>query len=111
MELIDLLFKPKLTRRFEMKIKLGQVPSIREACKQLPPVENKDVAITKSKAIKLLEAEIKHLQKIGYTFQQIADFLTNQGLPIKASTINKAMRVERKKRPIGSKSDAAVNSI
>jgi hypothetical protein len=111
MELIDLLFKPKLTRRFEMKIKLGQVPSIREACKQLPPIENKDVAITKSRAIKLLEGEIKHLQKIGYTFQQIADFLTQQGLPIKASTINKAMRVERKKRPLNPKTELAKNSM
>jgi hypothetical protein len=92
-----------------MKIKLGQVPSIREACRQLPPIENKEVAITKSKAIKLLEADIKNLQKIGYTFQQIADFLTNQGLPIKASTINKAMRVERKKRPLNQKSEPATN--
>jgi hypothetical protein len=94
-----------------MKIKLGQVPSIREACRQLPPVENKDLGITKSKAIKLLEVEIKHLQKIGYTFQQIADFLTEQGLPIKASTINKSLKVERKKRQVAQKSELISSSI
>lgn len=93
-----------------MKIKLSQVPSIREACRQLPPIENKDVAITKSKALKLLEADIKHLQKNGYTFQQIADFLTGQGFPVKASTINKALRVERKKRSAIPKSEPITNS-
>lgn len=89
-----------------MKIKLNQLPSIKEACRQLPPVENTEVGVTKSKAIKLLESDIKHLQKIGYSFKQIADFLTEQGLPVKASTINKALRTERKKKQSGPKLDS-----
>ena len=71
-----------------MGYKVGIIKEIAEQLKELPAMEESSREISKQEAINLLAGEIKELQTgKNYTFDQIAEILSNRGLQITGKTL------------------------
>lgn len=66
---------------------VAQAELLADKLRALPAIENKNRAISKAEEIKLLAREIAALQERNYSLQQIAEFLTSEGLDIGTATL------------------------
>lgn len=66
---------------------LAHAEALAEKLRALPAIENKTRPISKAEEIKLLAGEIATLQQRNYSLQQIAQFLTGEGLGISTATL------------------------
>ncbi len=66
---------------------IAQAEALAEKLRALPAIENKNRPISKAEEIKLLADEIAALQERNYSLQQIAEFLTGEGLEISTATL------------------------
>jgi hypothetical protein len=78
------------------KISLDKVLEISDSLNKLPKNNNKRIFISKQKAIKEMSKSIECLRKKNYTFEEIANTLTNNGLDISAVTLRNYMQRAKK---------------
>jgi len=69
-----------------MKYSHDKLEAVAEQLRSLPPV-NSSPTHSKAEAVQFLAGEIEELQKRGYSFAQIADALSNNGVDISAKTL------------------------
>ena len=88
---------------------IAQAEALAEKLRALPAIENKNRPISKAEEIKLLADEIAALQERNYSLQQIAEFLTGEGLEISTATLKNYLQRSKatSKRPSKKKSAAA----
>lgn len=88
---------------------IAQAEALAEKLRALPALENKNRHISKAEEIKLLAGEIAALQERNYSLQQIADFLTGDGLEISTATLKNYLQRSKSaaKRPTKKKAAAA----
>ena len=80
---------PKLTRSL--------VDEAADKLKSLGPIPKEQQEVSKIDAIKLLRGQIKALQKKGYSMEQVAETLTEYGIPITAATLSSYLNKTKKK--------------
>lgn len=80
---------PKLTRSL--------VDEAADKLKSLGPIPKEQQEVSKIDAIKLLRSQIKALQKKGYSMEQVAETLTECGIPITAATLSSYLNKTKKK--------------
>lgn len=71
---------------------LADVERIREAMKAMPDVKPEERTLNNQQAISELTAEITEMRQRGYTWEQVADFFTENGIAIKATTLKSYAR-------------------
>ena len=88
---------------------VAQAEALAEKLRALPAIENKNRPISKAEEIKLLAGEIAALQERNYSLQQIAEFLTGEGLEISTATLKNYLQRSKatSKRPSKKKPAAA----
>lgn len=88
---------------------IAQAEALAEKLRALPAIENKNRPISKAEEIKLLAGEIAALQERNYSLQQIAEFLTGEGLEISTATLKNYLQRSKatSKRPSKKKPAAA----
>lgn len=88
---------------------IAQAEALAEKLRALPAIENKNRPISKAEEIKLLADEIAALQERNYSLQQIAEFLTGEGLEISTATLKNYLQRSKatSKRPSKKKPAAA----
>ncbi len=88
---------------------VAQAEALAEKLRALPAIENKNRPISKAEEIKLLADEIAALQERNYSLQQIAEFLTGEGLEISTATLKNYLQRSKatSKRPSKKKPAAA----
>lgn len=88
---------------------IAQAEALAEKLRALPAIENKNRPISKAEEIKLLASEIAALQERNYSLQQIAEFLTGEGLEISTATLKNYLQRSKatSKRPSKKKPAAA----
>ena len=88
---------------------VAQAEALAEKLRALPAIENKNRPISKAEEIKLLASEIAALQERNYSLQQIAEFLTGEGLEISTATLKNYLQRSKatSKRPSKKKPAAA----
>ena len=88
---------------------VAQAEALAEKLRALPAIENKNRPISKAEEIKLLANEIAALQERNYSLQQIAEFLTGEGLEISTATLKNYLQRSKatSKRPSKKKPAAA----
>ena len=88
---------------------VAQAEALAEKLRALPAIENKNRPISKAEEIKLLAGEIAALQERNYSLQQIAEFLTGEGLEISTATLKNYLQRSKatSKRPPKKKPAAA----
>lgn len=88
---------------------VAKTEALAEKLRALPPLENKNRPISKAEEIKLLATEIAALQERNYSLQQIAEFLTGDGLEISTATLKNYLQRSKTsaKRPAKKKPAAA----
>lgn len=88
---------------------IAQAEALEEKLRALPAIENKNRPISKAEEIKLLANEIAALQQRNYSLQQIAEFLTGEGLEISTATLKNYLQRSKSpsKRPSKKKPAAA----
>lgn len=88
---------------------VAQAEALAEKLRALPAIENKNRPISKAEEIKLLANEIAALQERNYSLQQIAQFLTGEGLEISTATLKNYLQRSKatSKRPSKKKPAAA----
>lgn len=88
---------------------IAQAEALAEKLRVLPAIENKNRPISKAEEIKLLASEIAALQERNYSLQQIAEFLTGEGLEISTATLKNYLQRSKatSKRPSKKKPAAA----
>ena len=88
---------------------IAQAEALAEKLRALPAIENKNRPISKAEEIKLLAGEIAALQERNYSLQQIASFLTGEGLEISTATLKNYLQRSKatSKRPPKKKPAAA----
>lgn len=70
-----------------MRITLATIDDLRRKLDELPPQAATHRAISKQEAVALLAKEVAALQNRGYTMDEIANVLSNNGLPVAVSTL------------------------
>ena len=93
---------------------IAQAEALAEKLRALPAIENKNRPISKAEEIKLLAGEIAALQERNYSLQQIASFLTCEGLEISTATLKNYLQRSKasgkrtaKKKPATAPKEAA----
>ncbi len=93
---------------------IAQAEALAEKLRALPAIENKNRPISKAEEIKLLAGEIAALQERNYSLQQIASFLTGEGLEISTATLKNYLQRSKatskrppKKKPAAAPKEAA----
>ena len=88
---------------------IAQAEALAEKLRALPAIENKNRPISKAEEIKLLAGEIAALQERNYSLQQIASFLTGEGLEISTATLKNYLQRSKatSKRPSKKKAATA----
>lgn len=61
--------------------------ALKKAMMEVKPVEKPKKEPTKQERIKGMKAQIKHMQKSGYTLEMVAKFIREHGLTISAPTL------------------------
>ena len=69
-----------------MKYTKEKAQAIAKKLREMPPVEKKQ-NLSKQEMVRLNAKEIQAMKKRGYTFDQIAHTLTEEGLPISTATL------------------------
>ena len=70
-----------------MKYTPEQLEAIAAKLKAMPPAEKRNQEYSKQEAVRLLSKQIVALQKRGYTLEQIAEILREEGLDLSGSTL------------------------
>jgi len=70
-----------------MPITIATVDNLRRKLDELPPQENVKHEVSKQEAVSLLADEITALQARGYAIDEIAQLLSNNGLPLSVATL------------------------
>ena len=76
----------------QTRYNLEAIEQIAAKLKALPKVEPKKKELNKSEAVKVLDKEIKSLQKRGYTLKMIAEILTMHELNISESVLKSYLK-------------------
>ena len=76
-----------LLLRYAMKYTPEQLEAIAAKLKAMPPAEKRNQEYSKQEAVRLLSKQIVALQKRGYTLEQIAEILREEGLDLSGSTL------------------------
>jgi hypothetical protein len=70
-----------------MPVQFSTIDALRSKMKQAPEVVKEKRTISKQDAIRELKRDIDSMQRRGYTIEDIAQFLTEGGLPITTPTL------------------------
>jgi hypothetical protein len=84
------------------KYNADDLESVADKLKNMPAVEKKDTEVSKSEAIKMLLSEIILMQERGYSLEQIADTLTDNGVDIKTPTLKSYLQRHKSNLKAGS---------
>lgn len=71
---------------------LADVERIREAMKAMPEVKPEERNLNNQEAVIQLNEEIAAMRSKGYTWDQVAEFFTKNGIDIKATTLKSYAR-------------------
>jgi len=85
-----------------MRITVAQVEDLRRKLEELPPQNTEKREVSKQEAVALMADQVAQLQQRGYAMDEIAHFLTNNGLPMSVQTLksylSRARRTGRSKQ-------------
>jgi hypothetical protein len=85
-----------------MRITVAQVDDLRRKLEELPPQESAKREVSKQEAVALMADQVAKLQQRGYAMDEIANFLTANGLPVSVQTLksylSRARRTGRTKQ-------------
>jgi hypothetical protein len=80
-----------------MRITVAQVEDLRRKLEQLPPQNSAKREVTKREAVALMADQVTKLQQRGYAMDEIADFLSTNGLTMSVQTLKSYLSRARHK--------------
>lgn len=80
----------------KLNIKKGDIFSLKESLSSIPANKEENIQITTQEAVKLMADSIKELRAKNYSFEEIANILTERNFPISARALKNALTKKRK---------------
>lgn len=77
-------------------IKKGDIFNLKDALDDIPPNKEENIEISKKEAIKLMADKIKELRNKNYSFEEIADILSQRQFPVTARQLKQTLTRKRK---------------
>ncbi len=82
-----------MTNKQSTKVALSELASLEQLLDQVPPQQATDVS--KRRAIGMLAPKLYQLRSKGYAWRQVAAWLTDHGIAVTASSLQRYLRASR----------------
>ena len=93
-----------------MRITVAQVDDLRRKLDEIPPQNSAKREVSKQEAIALMADQVAKLQQRGYAMDEIAHFLSSNGLAMSVQTLKsylsrarRVARIKQRRKPIPEK--------